>query len=486
VTPFPKTATRFWLKPPIAIALVATADAFFYGPQAGSTLGVFALLLVGAAVLVHPALRHDRVGRLAILAAAGLAVVQLYAPGLLAWCLFWLSLFVAVLAPRAGRGDNALIWLQRFVWTGLLACVAPVRDYFRAGRHSGTGLATLIRRSPILIVPLIGGAIFLALFSAANPLIAEVLERFELPALDVWRGLFWMVVLTGVWAVLRPRALRRPWRGPRVVKTRALPGTSLASVGLSLVVFNLLFALQNGLDRVFLWSDAPLPGTLTMAQYAHRGAYPLIVTALLAGLFVLVALRPGSETARTPWLRKLVTLWVGQNLLLVASSILRTLDYIGSYSLTGFRIAALIWMGLVGLGLILICWRMLREKSAGWLINANVLAAGLVLATCTAIDLREIAAHWNVIHSRDVGGAAQPLDVDYLYGLGESGLVPLAVLEARLPDSLLKLRIGPARTRAQCALERSQGDWKTWTWRGKLRLDRVRTLPLSLVVICDR
>ena len=66
----------------------------------------------------------------------------------------------------------------------------------------------------------------------------------------------------------------------------------------SLVAFNLIFALQNGLDLAFLWSGAPLPGDLTLAGYAHRGAYPLIATALLAGLFVLVTLRPGSATAR--------------------------------------------------------------------------------------------------------------------------------------------------------------------------------------------
>jgi hypothetical protein len=39
---------------------------------------------------------------------------------------------------------------------------------------------------------------------------------------------------------------------------------------------------------------------MTLAEYAHRGAYPLIVTALLAALFVLIAFRQGSETAGQP------------------------------------------------------------------------------------------------------------------------------------------------------------------------------------------
>ena len=97
-----------------------------------------------------------------------------------------------------------------------------------------------------------------------------------------------------------------------------LPGVSVASVTLSLILFNSLFALQNGLDLAFLWSGAGLPEGVTLAEYAHRGAYPLIATALLAGLFVLVTLRPGSETASAPLIRRLVVVWVGQNIFLAA------------------------------------------------------------------------------------------------------------------------------------------------------------------------
>jgi hypothetical protein len=67
---------------------------------------------------------------------------------------------------------------------------------------------------------------------------------------------------------------------------------------------------------------------MTLAEYAHPRRLPLIATALLAGLFVLVVLKPGSETARPPADRWLVVLWIAQNLFLVASTALRTLDYV--------------------------------------------------------------------------------------------------------------------------------------------------------------
>jgi hypothetical protein len=190
-----------------------------------------------------------------------------------------------------------------------------------------------------------------------------------------------------------------------------------------------------------------LPKGVTLAEYAHRGAYPLVVTALLAGVFVLAALRPGSETARRPWLRALVVVWIVQNVLLVASSMLRTLDYVQAYSLTRLRIAALLWMCLVASGLVLICWRMLRGKSSTWLINANVLAGGLVLAGCGAVDLGAVAARWNVEHAREAGGDGPPLDLCYLATLDDASIVvPLSELANRPLPPVFRDRVVWARS----------------------------------------
>ena len=220
---------------------------------------------------------------------------------------------------------------------------------------------------PLLALPVLGTALFLALFSVANPLISDAFARLDLitavGGFSIARLFFWLLVTLLVWSLLRPPrsvlAPRLQGDGPL-----PLPGVSPASIALSLAAFNLLFALQNGLDIAFLWSGAPLPGDLTLADYAHRGAYPLIATALLAALFVLLTLRPGTPTGESPLVRALVYVWIAQNVVLVASTMLRTFDYIESYSLTRLRIAALVWMALVAIGLILICVRLWRRKTA--------------------------------------------------------------------------------------------------------------------------
>jgi Domain of unknown function (DUF4173) len=180
---------------------------------------------------------------------------------------------------------------------------------------------------------------------------------------------------------------------------------------------------------------------------------------------------PKSRMAQSGLVRALVSLWVGQNVFLVASSILRTLDYIEVYSLTVLRISALLWMGLVALGLILIAVRMLRGKSLGWLVNANSAAALTLLSGCSAIDLGGIAARWNVTHAREVNGKGAELDLCYLNSLDGAALFPLIELEMKLPDTPFKIQVGRVRSEITSRLIEQQAVWQAATIRDQLRLD---------------
>jgi hypothetical protein len=478
----------FALKVGAALALAIVADLLFWGHRIGWTLGAFALLLTLAATALHPDARRDVKAGWALVAATVLAIVLAWAPNLLGWLLFWAMLSLAVLLPRAARFDDAWRWSQRLVAQAVVGMLGPWLDLRRARKAERTTRSWAWRGIvPLLALPVVGVAIFLALFAAANPVIASALSGLHLPAFSAdlfWRAVFWLMVLTLAWGLLRPR--RR--RALPVGKTRPygeVAGASVASVTLSLIVFNVLFALQNGLDAVILWGGAGPPAGLTLAEYAHRGAYPLIATALLAGLFVLVALDPRRPTAKVPLIRVLVVAWVGQNLFLVASSILRTLDYVQAYSLTELRIAALLWMGLVGLGLVLTCWRMLRGRSGAWLINANAGAALLVLVAASVVDLGAVAAAWNVRHAREVSGQGPELDLCYLDRLGGSAAVSLVRLEQVSAPDLPEDHVTALREYAVHDLRTRQSDWRSWTPRGALRLARIeallagRTLPHS-------
>lgn len=456
------------LKLALAAALVLLGDVVFWQwRQALGVQGLFMLGLCAALLAGRPAVRKDRRALIAVTLAAVYAAAQLWDPSPLAFALFWIAIGMATLLPATAQFDDGWHWLQRLVVHGFKALFGPLIDLIILGkvrRKRPAGPIGLRRAGPLLALPLAGGAVFVALFAQANPVIAALIDRLRLPAFD-WtllpRMLLWGVLAVLVWGVLRARPPRRLLGTLDATGDVMLPGFSLASITLSLILFNALFAVQNLMDLAYLSGSLTLPQGITLADYAHRGAYPLVATALLAALFVAVTSRPGSIPAASPFVRRLVAVWVAQNVVLVISAAWRTWDYVEAYSLTVLRISALLWMGLVAVGLVLVLVRMLQAKSLSWLINANLLSAGLLLSAVSLIDLGAVAASWNVRHAREVDGNGAGLDLCYLDELGASALLPLIELEQRpLPDDLRR-KVGATRAYRMVRMQHSQqsGGW---------------------------
>jgi hypothetical protein len=462
----------FLAKLAAAAAVIAVGDVLLYGFGGGSIIGVFALLWLAALVLARPAVRRTRGGWIALACAALIALVLVLEPSLLAAMLFLAAIGSAALLVRHVF-DNAILWGVRLGFLALRAPFGPPGDLWRMLRLPGRSGASSARALVMnLVLPLSGGAVFLSLFASANPVLGQAFDSVELPDTGtlILHAMLWTVIIGFVWPTLRPRALRIAG-GTWSVLPR-LPDPPVTSALITLGVFNAVFALENGLDIVFLWSGAPLPGDITLADYAHRGAYTLIATALLAGLFVLLVLRPGAQLASHPMVRRLVLVWVAQNIMLVASSMLRLADYIAAYSLTELRIAALVWMVLVACGLMLIGWRFATNKSAGWLINANALIAGIALTGASIADFGAVAARWNVDHPSELVA----LDLCYLDQLGSAALIPLIELRDAAKSPELRERAVFLSDIAFEILAQRQADWQAWTLRGAWRLARAEAL----------
>lgn len=458
-----------------AATLVCIGDFFFFQDWLpGLRTGLFSLCLLLGALVTQSRIWRDRRALTAAILASAFSLALIIQPSLLAWVMCWAAISMAAMLPSTAAFDDGWRWFQRLFLHALRSLVAPIIDLFKLQkakkRRKGPSLRALI---PILALPIVGSGIIIALFANANPIIAKFLNTLSFPepsSETVWRMILWGIILVLSWGIVRPKVSRKLLSTFDGTSDLSIPGVTIASVTLSLILFNLLFAAQNALDIAYLWSGQGLPDGMTMAQYAHRGAYPLIATALLAGLFVLVTLRPGSKTAEVTLIRYLVLLWIGQNLFLVASSMLRTIDYIDAYSLTQLRIWALAWMGLVGVGLLLICWRMFTMAKASWLINANLIAAGVLLGALCFTDSGEIAAGWNVKHAKEVGGKGVHLDLCYLENLGSSALLPLVVLEEVNVSKPFNTRVRQAR---QLIMSDMMRDRKAgyWTWRDSIRLE---------------
>jgi Domain of unknown function (DUF4173) len=482
-----------------ALGVIALGDWLIYQREEYmGPLGLIGLGIVAALGLTRPAVRNDKRALFALALAATSAFAMAWDTHMLPFALFWVSIGLATLLPGTAAFDDGWRWFQRLLAHGFKSLFGPLIDLFKLSRIKrkrparGMGLRYWMKT---LALPLAGSAVILFLFAAANPLIEQFFAALDLPSPDamlILRAILWGLLGLITWGVLRPRPPRFllgtfDGRGDALI-----PGISLASVTISLVLFNALFLAQNVMDSAFLWGGVKLPGEMTLADYAHRGAYPLLVTALLAAAFVLIALRPGSQTAQKPLVRNLVMVWIGQNLFLVGSAALRTWDYVESYDLTELRIAALLWMALVAAGLVLVLYRMLRNKSAAWLINANLATSGVLLFALCFVDTGEMAARWNVTHAREIDGTGAKLDWCYLRELGPSALLPLAELELAQGTSELAKQAASQRWQVQQGME-GERNVGGWTLLNNRRLAQAKALlgpkasqPQPYQELCNR
>ena len=342
-----------------------------------------------------------------------------------------LMLFAAMLT-----GDRILAAMMRLPAFGMLRTWGDMKSV----RLIGPDRSNMVD----WILPLGVGAVFAALFATANPIVTTWVEALDFDnAPSVWRVMAWVIAGLLIWPLLRLTSLNlhKPAARPRATVRRA-GVVNVRSVGRALVVFNVLFGLQTLMDLGYLWGGVRLPDGMTYANYAHRGAYPLMVTALLAGAFALVA---------QPWLdgrfmRGLLLVWIAQTLVLVMSSILRLDLYVDIYGLTHLRFAAFVWMAVVALGLVVLIMQVVGRHDAGWMLRRAFGIGLFAVYTCSLINIAGFVAR----HQFTQG----PLDVSYVCNLN-SGAAP--TIAQYNPDMCWNRYHEPTLT--------TPADWREWGFR---------------------
>jgi Domain of unknown function (DUF4173) len=488
-----------------AVVVTALTDWLFYLHQPGISVAIFLAALCAAVLVTNPvrASRTEFAVAIAVLAAALVPAIEDFSPLSLVFAVAGAGVFALLTTGWPARpAVQRLTDVVRMIVSGPFRLAADLGGAVHAARQRDMakhGAGWLLA----WIVPVGLGGLFLLLFSQANPLIDQWVTSIDLSYLknlwknlDLVRPLFWLAVVALTWPFLQVRigdkpvmqavmdalALELPPPPASPPAATAAPAATVSGDGplfgrtailRSLILFNALFAVQSALDVAYLWGGLALPAGMSYASYAHRGAYPLIATALLAAAFVLAAMQPGSSIERSRLVRALVFLWIGQNVLLVLSSILRLDLYVDVYSLTGWRCAAFVWMLLVAAGLVLIVARIVLDRSNRWLVWGNVAVLALTLYVCSLVDFPGLIARFNVMHSRDIAGVGAPVDVLYLCSLGPAALPALDMLadKAIASGQWVPFGINNCRWSLESRQAARMEDWRAWTFRG-YRLQR--------------
>ena len=458
----------------LALALlVALADWLFWGYAPGLSVALFSWALFAAAVVVNgpDKIRHNKAKikpALLFLLLSSLPVLEHLQALSLGFQLFGLSAALAWIhlpakAPLA-RLPAAMIQLLRALpLTGLrqlLRRLAPKTTCPQSdAAQSKTAPSALSQHLRNWSFPLGGALVLITLLVQANPLLEHSLVglfefEFDVHAL-LQRALFWSGTALMIWPCLVPTPQPdMPKPQPDAV-TRSRPlglGLNAGSVLRALVTFNLILAVQTVMDFSILIGGAELPAGMTLATYAHRGAYPLLATAMLAGGFALAARRFLDSHAS---LKPLMMLWLGQNALLGLSSVLRLDLYVTSFGLTYMRIYAMIWIALVVAGLLLTGWQIHKRRSNRWLLLHCTGLGAATLYLCAFVNFASMIAAQNLSMR-----STQQIDLYYICTLGP--LASPGIHDARNANPGLMI---PSGYHSCWHIPADPGNWREWGFR---------------------
>lgn len=483
-----------------SLLLVILADVLFFRHVIGWTAGLFTAALAAAILARRAPGSAGPARRLLGIVLLGLVVALVEEPTLMAMLVTCIAIVSLAIISREGWTAAPAAWRRRwmrFVFTGwtLIVRDANVSMKWRQ-RHpaTGWGAARGAHLAGLWVLPLLGGALFIALFAWANPIVERWVSRgldhlsvllAHLPnLLDPPRILFWGFVLVWTWGLLRVRT-RRAWPTPparlalppraaagavttaelQAASHQLLPPSQRGLAVRCLVVFNLVFLIETSLDLFYLWGGRHLPHGLTFKAYAHRGAYPLVLTTLLAAVFVLLMFRRECDGSAWRTARALVYAWLAQNVLLTASAGWRLYLLVNDSNLTRLRLATAFWLALVAFGLLTIVWRIVRRRDNGWLLGVNLATAALVLYACCFLNLDGFIADYNADHCVDVARNGNVLGLTYLRDLGVESIPALDRLSHTLDTPQRRAMAHDLSQELRDTLDFELSDWRGWTWR---------------------
>ncbi|QTD52167.1 DUF4153 domain-containing protein [Sulfidibacter corallicola] len=455
----------FW-----TVALLLIFDILFYRSGLGLNFALGLAATTLALWVTHPNVRDKRIAYRLSFAVGGLALAAAIDYGPLVLHLGTALTIALALTMREGWIPSPRDWSRRFGHVLLRGWFSAPRDAFRALRirerrmvRRPAGSHLDLRQTAIIGAI---GFVFSLLFALANPIFADFVGRstdWLTRRIAFSRILFWIFLSGWVWALLRFRArLKAP-------KTRPIPGLAIRRLDPSytlgcLWMCNGIFAINSGLDLFYLWGEAPLPDGMTYAQFAHRGAYLLVLTALLAAAFILTMTPRREDGAAAPRIRGLLHLWTFQNVLLTCSSMRRLWIYVDAYQLTRLRLAAAIWMALVAMGLILIFWSRWRHRDNRWLVIANCRVCFAVLYFCCFFDFEGFISNYNATNAL-ARSKALP-DLQYFRVLGPKSLPAVdRLLDEGRFDASQRLQLTFVREDLLQEASKWNEDWRTRTLR---------------------
>ena len=231
-----------------------------------------------------------------------------------------------------------------------------------------------------------------------------------------------------------------------------------------LVLLNALFFSVNTIDAIYLWIHSTLPAGVTFSSFVHSGVFSLVFAVLLSALVLTAVFQQADIVAREKSLRVLALFWIAQNIVLVASVLLRLKLYVDAYELSELRVYVAFFLLLVTAGFLLLAVHVQWRRTLNWVCFTNCIAVFILFYIVQFADVARFVAHYNVEQWK--ANPSRPLDVDYLQQLGPSAWPELqAVARENNSVASIEARKKLSKIRETASIYLSSVPWRSWQAR---------------------
>lgn len=309
-------------------------------------------------------------------------------------------------------------------------------------------------RGLVLAIPML--LVFAQLFASADARFSDYLSSLsQVFSFSAVEHLITMALMSVLSFGLLAMVLRKPDPGRLEVPDKLRLGREetliiMGSLALLFLVFVVLQAsyLFGGQDIIGQTSG------LTVAEYARRGFFEMLV---VAGLTLLVLLAMSGLRCDVHIFRPLAVIMVGLVLIIMISALQRLLLYVEAFGLTVDRLLALgvmLWLSGTLVGFVL---TVLRGCPQGFAF-ASVAFGIMLLLAAGAMNPAALVARTNL--QRVMADSGNPVDLLYLERLGADAVPVIMETFDELPDSL-QCELGKLLTQAW-PTDQGASDWRQW------------------------
>ena len=390
--------------------------------------------------------------------------------------------------------------LNAFFWYLINFCLAFIytKEELVNVKNESIKIKGLIRVLKLFALPLFIILIFLTIYSNANPIFSNYLNKFFYHINKFLYELFgeinFLWLLSCIFCIWLTTALILKGNAPNIYHEEEKQNDELHRVRkkhhplnliqkkpqilglkneylsgvITLVSLNIIILFLNITDFTTVWTGVEFSSRKELRMMVYEGTGMLIISILLSKLVLLIFFRKNINFyPKNKWIKILAYTWIVQNGILLISVFLRNYQYIAHYALGYKRIGVYFYLYLTCFGLITLFLKIYQKKSFFYLLRVNAWNAFGVLLISSFVNWDIYIAKYNFRHASET-----PLDLGLLYELPANTLPFILenreVIEQRAQELKLKNRYQnfslSAFARDAKRLVKKEQSWKSWNY----------------------